>query len=61
MRWKSVDPGKTWVRAKQLTESSLRNHIYVRKIVNGTDPFRYFCADGNPDQMSEWQTPVRVR
>jgi glucan phosphorylase len=36
----------------ELTESSERNHNYVRKVVNGRAPFRYFWADGSPDIMS---------
>lgn len=51
--WKSRDQGKTWAVEKQLTKRSSRNHNYVRKVVNGKDPFMYFWADGNPDQMSE--------
>ncbi len=51
--WKSTDKGKSWTRAKQLTRKSERNHNYIRKVVNGSDPFRYFWADGNPDRRSE--------
>lgn len=51
--WQSNDKGKNWKRVKQITKSSSRNHNYVRKVVNGVDPFKYFWADGNPDQMSE--------
>lgn len=29
-----------------------QDHNYVRKVVNGKDPFQYFWADGNPDVMS---------
>ena len=51
--WKSTDKGKTWKKTKQLTSNSPRNHNYVRKVVNGKDPFYFFWADGNPDKMSE--------
>ena len=51
--WESSDKGKTWKRAKQVTRNSPRNHNYVRKAVNGTDPFLYFWADGNPDRISQ--------
>lgn len=51
--WKSLDKGKTWTRVKQLTRKSERNHNYIRKVVNGRDPFKYFWADGNPDKRSE--------
>jgi hypothetical protein len=50
--WESVDKGKTWKRAKQVTQNSPRNHNYVRKVINGVDPFMYFWADGNPDKPS---------
>lgn len=51
--WESLDEGNTWKFSKQLTKGSPRNHNYVRKVVNGHDPFLYFWADGNPDQLSE--------
>ncbi|GAA4438551.1 BNR-4 repeat-containing protein [Ravibacter arvi] len=51
--WTSTDKGKSWTRVKQITRRSERNHNYVRKVMGGTDPFRYFWADGNPDKMSE--------
>ncbi len=50
--WKSKDQGKTWKKAKRLTKNSPRNHNYVRRVVNGKDPFLYFWADGNPDEFS---------
>jgi hypothetical protein len=51
--WKSKDKGKTWDKTKELTKNSERNHNYIRKVVNGNDPFFYFWADGNPDKLSE--------
>ena len=51
--WESVDKGKSWNRRTQITKNSPRNHNYVRKVVNGAEPFKYFWADGNPDKPSE--------
>ncbi len=50
--WESTDKGKTWKKSKQFTKNSPRNHNYVRKVVNGVDPFLYFWSDGNPDKPS---------
>jgi len=70
--WKSTDKGATWSRSKQLTQRSSRNHNYIRKVMGGKDPFKYFWADGNPDKMSEsvlyfgdskgnvWQLPYNM-
>jgi hypothetical protein len=55
VQWKSTDKGKTWTRAKQLTHDSPRNHNYIRKVVNGHDPFYYFWADGDPGKLSKSQ------
>lgn len=49
--WKSRDKGKTWKNTGQITEGSLSNHNYVRKVTDGMDPFYYFWADGNPDKF----------
>ncbi len=51
--WESTDKGKNWQKKKQITQNSPRNHNYVRKVLNGTDPFLYFWADGNPDNFSK--------
>ena len=51
--WESVDKGKSWKRTKQITKNSPRNHNYIRKVVNGVDPFICFWADGNPEKMSQ--------
>lgn len=53
VRWESSDKGRTWVRAQQITNNSQLNHNYIRKVVNGVDPFKYFWADGNPDTPSK--------
>ncbi|HEX6225500.1 MAG TPA: BNR-4 repeat-containing protein [Chryseolinea sp.] len=49
---RSIDKGITWKQLRILTNGSERNHNYVRKVVNGKDPFQYFWADGNPDSLS---------
>lgn len=51
--WKSFDKGDSWMRYKQITQNSLFNHNYVRKVVNGVDPFLYFWADGDPNKESK--------
>lgn len=50
--WESTDRGLTWKRKKQLTTHSVRNHNYVRRVVNGRSPFMYFWADGDPKNFS---------
>ncbi len=50
--WISYDKGKTWTRNLQLTADSERNHNYIRRVENGTYPFQFFWADGNPDTTS---------
>ncbi len=52
-QWKSNDLGKTWEMSRQLTKGSKRNHNYIRRVVNGSDPFYYFWADGNPNEFSQ--------
>ncbi|MEX2514495.1 MAG: BNR-4 repeat-containing protein [Cyclobacteriaceae bacterium] len=54
-RWESNNKGKTWTRTKEITKQSTRNHNYVRRVVNGKDPFLYFWADGDPDKFSRSQ------
>lgn len=70
--WESADSGKTWQLISQLTKNSLRNHNYIRRVINGQNPFRYFWADGNPDKLSQslmyfgdnqgniWQLPYEM-
>ena len=50
--WESRDSGLTWKKKKAVTESSARNHNYVRRVVNGKSPFMYLWADGNPNAFS---------
>lgn len=71
--WNSNDQGKSWKKVRQITHNSVRNHNYVRRIVNGRDPFLYFWADGNPDELSPsmlyfgddqghyWQLPYEMK
>jgi hypothetical protein len=51
----SIDNGRTWGRVKQVTGNSPRNHNYIRKVVNGADPFICFWADGNPHEPGKSQ------
>lgn len=51
--WKSFDQGKSWEMSRQLTRGSKRNHNYIRRVQQGSDPFYYFWADGNPNEFSE--------
>lgn len=53
MLWESKDNGRTWKAKKQITKRSELNHNYVRKVVNGKDPFKYFWGDGDPSAHSE--------
>lgn len=50
--WESKDKGITWKKKKQITRNSKRNHNYIRKVVNGVDPFMYFWGDGDTNKMS---------
>ncbi len=53
--WTSEDQGKSWNKTRQVTQQSERNHNYMRRVVNGKDPFYYFWSDGNPDSLSRSQ------
>lgn len=71
--WESTDNGQTWSRSTQVTRNSRYNNNYVRKVVNGRDPFLYFWADGNPDRNTKsqlyfgdrkgnvWRLPYKMR
>ena len=50
--YESADEGETWQKTKQITANSQRNHTYVRRPINAADPFFYFWADGDTDEMS---------
>lgn len=51
--WKSQDGGRTWVKEKNLTFDSPRNHGYARRPLNANNGFYAFWADGNPEKMSK--------
>lgn len=51
MVWESTDQGDSWSRIREVTESSPRNHNYVRRPNNARDPFYFFWADGDPTQF----------
>jgi hypothetical protein len=51
--WTSEDGGKTWRQTRQVTRDSKLNHSYVRRVVDGREPFQLFWADGNPNELSE--------
>jgi len=50
--WESVDKGMTWKQIRKITNNSERNHNYIRRVVNGKSPFKYFWADGDPYKFS---------
>jgi len=50
--WQSLDRGKTWKEAKQLTKESPYNHTYARRPVNAHPHFYAFWADGNARKPS---------
>ncbi len=45
--WVSRDQGETWLRERQLTSASPRNHTYVRRPVGVHPDFYAFWADGH--------------
>jgi hypothetical protein len=45
--WTSEDQGATWVKARQLTHDSPRNHTYVRRPLRAHPSFYAFWADGD--------------
>jgi len=51
--WESSDEGGTWSMRRQVTRGSMRNHAYVRRPLNASDPFFAFWADGDPREFSE--------
>ncbi len=51
--WESEDKGENWVKTKDVTRDSQKNHSYVRRSVNAHSGFYAFWADGNPDVDSE--------
>lgn len=51
--WTSTDLGATWNKIGDVTHGSVYNHSYVRRPVNGRDPFFAMWADGHAFQKSE--------
>ncbi len=51
--WTSSDHGKTWVKIRQLTNKSERNHTYARRPVNAHPDFYALWADGHGRKPSE--------
>lgn len=51
--WTSADEGQTWMRAKQLTRHSPRNHTYARRPLNAHPDFYALWADGHGREPSE--------
>jgi len=45
--WTTSDRGNTWVKTKQLTSGSPRNHTFVRRPVNADSAFWGLWADGH--------------
>lgn len=45
--WTSSDQGHTWIRVKQLTHDSARNHSYARRPLHAHPDFAALWADGN--------------
>ncbi len=51
--WTSRNRGETWSKTRQLTKNSVRNHTYVRRVLNANPDFIAFWADGHGRQPSE--------
>lgn len=51
--WTSPDLGANWTKTRDVTQQSAYNHSYVRRPVNGRDPFFAMWADGDSFQKSE--------
>jgi hypothetical protein len=72
--WISKDEGATWIKKRDITNESERNHSYVRRPVNANKDFYAFWADGDADEFSEshlyfcnkrgnkvWQLPYEMK
>ncbi len=51
--WESADQGKTWMKTRQMTSDSSRNHTYARRPLNAHPDFYAFWADGHGRKPSE--------
>jgi hypothetical protein len=71
--WTSADLGATWHKERDVTQDSIYNHTYVRRPLDGRDPFFAMWADGDSFVQSEsrlyfcnrtgthvWQLPTRM-
>lgn len=72
--WTSKDQGATWVKVKQLTRDSTRNHNYARRPLHAHPDFYALWADGDAFGPSEsclyftnqtgemvWRLPARMK
>ncbi|EMI20321.1 putative secreted protein [Rhodopirellula maiorica SM1] len=53
--WESRNQGGSWVKKRQVTSNSPKNHNYIRQPLKAKDPFFVFWADGDPTRMSTSQ------
>jgi hypothetical protein len=51
--WISADQGASWVKQRDVTSNSPRNHSYARRPRNAHPDFYCYWADGNADALSE--------
>ncbi|MGV3721710.1 MAG: BNR-4 repeat-containing protein [Actinomycetota bacterium] len=51
--WSSKDQGRTWVKDRELTAGSPRNHTYARRPVNAHPELYALWADGDAKKPSE--------
>ena len=51
--WQSRDQGLSWIKIRQLTNASDRNHTYVRRAIDAHPDFIALWADGHGREPSE--------
>ncbi len=51
--WTSADQGATWIKQREVTRDSPRNHSYSRRPRNAHPEFYSYWADGDADTISE--------
>jgi hypothetical protein len=51
--WESRDQGATWLKTREMTRGSARNHTYVRRPLNAHPDFYALWADGDAFKPSE--------
>jgi hypothetical protein len=72
--WRSADAGKTWLKFRQVTSNSPRNHTYARRPLDAQLDFAFLWADGDGVKPSEcnlyftsksassvWRLPPRMQ